>query len=201
MEFHEKLQELRKQKGFTQEELAEQLYVSRTAISKWESGRGFPNIESLKAISKTFCVSLDELLSGEEILAIAEKDHKEKEGTVRDLLFGLLDCGMALLFFLPFFGQAVGGVIQEVSLLALREIQPYLKAAYCALVCIMVVLGILTLALQNCRQRLWVQSKSILSLIVSAVGVCLFVIGRQPYAAVFTFAFLMIKTCMLMKRR
>ena len=46
MEFHEKLQELRKQKGLTQEELAESLYVSRTAISKWESGRGYPNIDS-----------------------------------------------------------------------------------------------------------------------------------------------------------
>lgn len=40
MEFCEKLQELRKKRGLTQEELAEQLYVSRTAISKWESGRG-----------------------------------------------------------------------------------------------------------------------------------------------------------------
>lgn len=78
MEFNEKLQEFRKQKGLTQVELAELLYVSRTAISKWESGRGFPNIESLKAISKFFSVSLDELLSGEEILAIAEKDRKEK---------------------------------------------------------------------------------------------------------------------------
>ena len=78
MEFNEKLQEFRKQKGLTQVELAELLYVSRTAISKWESGRGFPNIEALKAISKFFSVSLDELLSGEEILAIAEKDRKEK---------------------------------------------------------------------------------------------------------------------------
>jgi len=38
MEFHEKLQELRKQKNLTQEELSEILFVSRTAISKWESG-------------------------------------------------------------------------------------------------------------------------------------------------------------------
>ena len=47
MEFHEKLQELRKKKGLTQEELAKELYVSRTAISKWESGKGYPNIDSL----------------------------------------------------------------------------------------------------------------------------------------------------------
>ena len=53
-EFYEKLQELRKQKGLTQEELAEALYVSRTAISKWESGRGYPNIDSLKGIASYF---------------------------------------------------------------------------------------------------------------------------------------------------
>ena len=201
MEFNEKLQELRKQKGLTQEELAETLYVSRTAISKWESGRGFPNIESLKAISKFFSVSLDELLSGEEILAIAENDHKQKERTLRDLIFGLLDCGMALLLFLPLFGQKADGVIREVSLLALSAIQPYLKAAYIAFTGIMVVLGMMTLALQNCRQRLWTQSKSVLSLALSAAGVCLFIISQQPYAAVFAFAFLIIKALMLIKRQ
>lgn len=201
MEFNEKLQELRKRKGLTQEELAELLYVSRTAISKWESGRGFPNIESLKAISRFFSVSLDALLSGEEILAIAEKDHKEKERTVRDLVFGLLDCGMALLLFLPFFGQKADGVIRAVSLLALREVQPYLKTAYIAFVGAMIVLGIMTLALQNCGQRLWMQSKSILSLILSAAGVCLFMISQQPYAAVFVFVFLVIKVFMLLKRQ
>ena len=79
MNFNEKLQELRKQKNITQEELAEALFVSRTAVSKWESGRGYPNIESLKAISKFFSVTIDELLSGEEVLSIAEEDNKQKE--------------------------------------------------------------------------------------------------------------------------
>ena len=79
MELNEKLQGLRKQKGLTHEELAEVLFVSRTAISKWESGRGYPNIESLKAISKFFGVTIDELLSGDELLTIAEKDTKQKE--------------------------------------------------------------------------------------------------------------------------
>ena len=199
MTFGEIIKKLRTDKGLTQDELAEKIYVTRTAISKWESGRGFPNIESLKAISKYFSVSLDELLSGEEILAIAENDNKQKERTLRDLIFGLLDCGMALLLFLPFFGQKADGVIREVSLLALYDIQTYLKTAYIAFVGIMIVLGVMTLALQNCCQRLWTQSKSILSLALSAVGVCLFIICQQPYAAVFVFAFLIIKTLMLIK--
>ncbi|MBR2042724.1 MAG: helix-turn-helix transcriptional regulator [Clostridia bacterium] len=201
MTFGEIIKKLRTDKGLTQDELAEKIYVTRTAISKWESGRGFPNIESLKAISKYFSVSLDELLSGEEILAIAENDHKQKERTLRDLIFGLLDCGMALLMFLPFFGQEADGVIREVSLIALSNIQTYLKTAYIAFVAIMIVLGIITLALQNCRQRLWTQSKSVLSMAVSTVGVCLFIISQQPYAAVFVFVFLIIKALMLIKRQ
>ena len=71
-EFNEKLQQLRKRRDLTQEELADQLYVSRTAVSKWESGRGYPNIDSLKAISKYFSVTIDELLSGDELLTLAE---------------------------------------------------------------------------------------------------------------------------------
>lgn len=59
MEFSEKLQTLRKQKGLTQEELAQELFVSRTAISKWESGKGYPSIDSLKEISKYFSVTID----------------------------------------------------------------------------------------------------------------------------------------------
>ena len=201
MEFHEKLQTLRKGKGLTQEELAERLYISRTAVSKWESGRGLPNIESLKAISKFFSVSLDELLSGEEVLAIAENDHEEKAQRQRDLVFGLLDCGMALLLFLPFFGQKADGVIKEVSLIALNGIQPYLKTAYIALVGIMIVLGIMTLALQSFPQKIWVRSKGVLSLSLSAAGVCLFIVSQQPYAAVFVFAFLIIKAFMMIKRQ
>ena len=78
MEFNEKLQELRKNKGLTQEELAEALYVSRPAISKWESGRGYPSIDSLKEIAKYFSVTIDELLSSDEVLSIAEEDNKQK---------------------------------------------------------------------------------------------------------------------------
>lgn len=61
MEFNEKIQALRKSKNLTQEQLAGLLFVSRAAISKWESGRGYPSIESLKMLAKVFSVSVDEL--------------------------------------------------------------------------------------------------------------------------------------------
>jgi len=200
MEFHEKLQELRKQRGFTQEELAERLYVSRTAVSKWESGRGYPNIDSLKAISKLFSVTVDDLLSGEELLTIAEEDQKQKELYVQDLVFGLLDLSVAMFLFLPFFGQKAEGAIQAVSLLSLTGVTLHLKIVYFVVVVAIVLSGILTLALQNCRRAMWVNYKRRLSLGLHAAGALLFIISLQPYAAGLLFVFFLIKVLTLIKK-
>ena len=201
MEFNEKLQELRKQKGLTQEELAEKLYVSRTAVSKWESGRGYPNIDSLKEIAKFFSVTVDELLSSGEVLTIAEEDGKRKEKHFRDLIYGLLDICIAMLFFLPFFAEKADGAIQSVSLIALDVVQPYLKISYFAVVIASIVIGILTLALQNCQWLAWVKSKTTVSLALGAIAVLVFMISAQPYPAVFAFALLAMKALMLIKRQ
>ncbi len=201
MEFNEKLQELRKHKGLTQEELAELLFVSRTAVSKWESGRGYPNIDSLKAIARFYGVTIDELLSGDELLTIAEIDTEQKENHIRDLVFGLLDISVAVFFFLPLFGQKVNGIIQEVSLLSLTGIASYLRIAYFVVAIGIAVFGILTLALQKCQQLFWVRNKNRISLILNAVGVTLFIISTQPYAAILLFVFLVIKGLMLIKSR
>ena len=200
MEFNEKLQELRKQRGLTQEELAEKLYVSRTAISKWESGRGYPNIESLKAIAKFFEVTVDELLSTDEILTIAEEDNKQKEKHFCDLIYGLLDLSIIMLLFLPFFAEKADGIIRSVSLIDLDNVQLYLKIAYFAVVISMIIMGILILALQNCQCVAWTKSKTTISLILGAITVLLFMISSQPYAAVFAFALLVIKVLTLIKR-
>jgi transcriptional regulator with XRE-family HTH domain len=201
MEFHEKLQVLRKQKGLTQEELAEALFVSRTAISKWESGRGYPNIDSLKAIATFFSVTIDELLSSEEVLTIAENDGQQKEAHLRDLVFGLLDLSVAMAFFVPFFGQKADGYVQAVSLLALTEISAYLKAAYLASIIGMIAFGIITLVLQNYRGAFWIRNKRLLSLLIHAAAALLFIISAQPYAAAFVFVFLVIKGTMLIRKQ
>ena len=200
MEFNEKLQELRKQKGLTQEELAQALYISRTAVSKWESGRGVPNLESLKAVSAFFSVSIDDLLSGEELLTLADADCKKREEHVRDITFGLLDCSMLLLLFLPIFGQRGGDVVHEVSLLALTTASPYVEALYFALIIGVSAVGIITLALQNSELIRWQKSKHLLSAGVSAIAVICFMMTLQPYAAVLVFVFLTVKTLLLLKR-
>ncbi len=200
MEFHEKLQEIRKKKGLTQEELAASLYVSRTAISKWESGRGYPNIESLKAIAKFFSVTVDDLLSSDEVLAIAEEDNKQKESRFCDLVYGLLDLCFSMLFFLPFFSNKTEGFVQSVSLLSLDGVQAYVKAAYFAIVLSMIVMGCLMLALQRCPLKAWTKSKTAISLILGTFAVLLFMISSQPYAAVFAFVLLTIKAFMSVKR-
>ena len=201
IEFSEKLQALRKQKNLTQEELAEILFVSRTAISKWESGRGYPNIDSLKAIAKFFGISIDELLSGKELLTIAEEDVREKQTHFQDLVLGLLDVSVAMFLFLPLFGQSSGSLIQEVSLLNLTEASPLLRFSYFAIVILNISAGIMALSLQNCRHRLWLNNKAPLSLALSAIGALLFIISKQPYAATFLFVLFIIKIILIIKRQ
>ena len=67
MTFGEKLKKLRTDNGLTQDELAEKIYVTRTAISKWETDKGYPSIDSLKQLSGLFGISIDDLISDADI--------------------------------------------------------------------------------------------------------------------------------------
>ena len=200
MTFNHKLQELRKQKGLTQEELAQALYVSRTAISKWESGRGYPNIDSLKEIAKYFGTTVDELLSTDEVMVIAEQSNKQSITIFRDLVYGCLDLSMAMLLFLPFFAERCGNGILEASLLTLTGVSPWLKALYFLLIIGASLTGVMTLALQNFKNSLWLKVKTKISLGLGIAAVLLFILSLHPYAAVFTFVLLSIKGLMLIKR-
>jgi len=201
MEFSEKLQHLRKQKGLTQEELAQALYVSRTAISKWESGRGYPSIDSLKAISRFFCVSIDDLLSGEEVLSLAQEEHARNRQRFLHTAFGLLDCGMALLWLLPLFRHAAGAALQAVPLYALYADRPYLAAVYFTAITAAVITGVTSLALHNRCSAYPAKRLNRLSLSFHAASVFLFILGQHPYAAVFALTLLMIKVWLLLRQR
>lgn len=79
MTFGEKIKKLRNDNQMTQEELAEKILVTRTAVSKWETDKGYPSIDSLKLLSNLFNISIDELISDTDV----ENKHllEEKEAS------------------------------------------------------------------------------------------------------------------------
>lgn len=66
METKEILADLRTKSGLTQDEMAEKLFVTRQAVSRWETGKTTPNPDTLKLISEEFCISINSLLGGNE---------------------------------------------------------------------------------------------------------------------------------------
>lgn len=78
MEFNNKLYNLRKQKGLSQEELANRLNVSRQTVSKWEVGDSTPDMEKLIAISDLFEISLDELVMDKAPEHVGENTAKSE---------------------------------------------------------------------------------------------------------------------------
>lgn len=201
MEFNTKLQELRKEKGITQEELSKILYVSRTAVSKWESGRGYPNIDSLKRIAEFFNVTIDQLLSGEEFLTVAEQDGKKNRRILLSVIFALLDVSFLIFFVIPFFANRVDGRVYEVTLFSLTSISVYLKILYILGVSCMVLVGILTFILQDENKRFSLKHTTIFSLSLNVGLTLLFIVTLQTYASILAFTFLFIKTITLLKSK
>ena len=199
MEFNEKLQELRKSKELTQEELAEKLYVSRTAVSKWESGRGYPNIDSLKEISMFFSVSIDELLSSEKLLFIAEKENKTNIKNICELLFGAVDLFYILLIFLPLYPDTVNGFIYSVSLLNYTEISEFNKIIYFISFFALIILGILKLIFTKVKKERFNNILTVASVVLNILIVLLFAITREVYALILVFIFLITKSLLILK--
>lgn len=74
MSFGENLQTIRKKNRLSQEGLAEMLEVSRQAVSKWELGEGYPEVDKLLILSKKLNISLDSLLAGENTTTFSEEN-------------------------------------------------------------------------------------------------------------------------------
>lgn len=88
MKFCEKLQKLRKEKGYSQEQLADLLDVSRQSVSKWESGTTYPEMDKLLSLCKIFNVSLDELTNDE----ITDKNIMDKKkNNFSNIFYAILD--------------------------------------------------------------------------------------------------------------
>ena len=199
MEFHEKLQELRKNKGLTQEELAEALYVSRTAISKWESGRGYPSIDSLKQLSAYFSISIDDLLSGEKLILIAEKENKSNIRNVCHLLMGMTDLLSILLIVLPLYPKTVNGFVYSVNLWVYTETALYNRMVYWGLFLALIALGICKIMQTQLHVEKGNTIITNLSFVLSVVTVLYLVLAREAYASTVAILLLLIKTLLVFR--
>lgn len=79
MKFNEKLLEIRKKQGLSQEELGMELQVSRQTISKWESGQSYPDFQRLVMLSDYFNMTLDELVKGIDVQDVREKNMSDEK--------------------------------------------------------------------------------------------------------------------------
>ena len=200
MEFNEKLQELRKSRSLTQEELAEALFVSRTAISKWESGRGYPNIDSLKEISRYFSVTIDDLICSDEMITVAENEKREFADKYISLICNVLDILPVILMFTPVFGNGTASP-RTVSLFGINGINPWVKTVFVVIVSVTTLNGFCGAIIANFNKPVWNRHRLVTGFILSILSVTVFIVTRQPYAGIICFSLLVIKGFLIAKMK
>ena len=130
VEFGEKVKQIREERGMTQQTLAEKLYVTRQAVSRWERGARYPELLTAKKIARVLNVSLDELLSGEELKENIEMEPiltQPIENTVQTMLYTiaviiyLLLCIFSAYSFLRPNKALIGTMAGEISLITISS--------------------------------------------------------------------------------
>lgn len=195
MDFGEKLKALRTERGLTQEQLAARLYVSRTAVSKWETGGGSPNLDSLQAVARLFDVSVDDLLSADDLIVLARDERRSTARSSGMLSFGLLDVLAVVFAFIPLYGVDDGSLVRMANLAdygASVDFGASFAAMAAAVVSLMFV-GAVEIVLAAAGSRRAARIVALVGFAVQALAVVLFASTMQPYATTLAFALFLAK--------
>ena len=195
MDFGEKLKALRTERGLTQEQLAARLYVSRTAVSKWETGGGSPNLDSLQALARLFDVSVDDLLSTDDLIVLARDERRSTARSSGMLSFGLLDVLAVVFAFIPLYGVDDGSFVRMANLAdygASVDFGASFAVMAAAVVSLMFV-GAVEILLAAAGSRRAARIVALVGFAVQALAVVLFASTMQPYATTLMFALLLAK--------
>ena len=197
MELSEKIQKLRKEHNMTQEQFAEKLFVSRTAVSKWETGRGMPSMESLQMIAKLFHITLDELLSTEEIVVIAESENKENIKRFASYMDGIINLAALLALLLPLYKVEDNGFFYSIPLYQLGGWQ---GLVFWIAPIIMILCGIVELLLTGREQEKRIGIISTVGTIAHVSAITLLIVSGHPYPTVLMFFLFALKGVLLLKK-
>ena len=195
MDFGEKLKALRTERGLTQEQLAARLYVSRTAVSKWETGGGSPNLDSLQAVARLFDVSVDDLLSADDLIVLARDERRSTARSSGMLSFGLLDVLAVVFAFIPLYGVDDGSFVRMANLAdygASVDFGASFAVMAAAVVSLMFV-GAVEIVLAAAGSRRAARIVALVGFAVQALAVVLFASTMQPYATTLAFALFLAK--------
>ena len=195
MELSKKIKKIRNDNKLTQEQFAEKMLVSRTAVSKWENGTCYPSIDSLKYMSKTFNISLDKLLSNEEILEIANNENKNNISKYNSLLFSLLDIIRIIFIFLPLYSYKTNNFVYSVSLFNSNDLGLTLKIIFILIFIIYFIVGFIELIL-NYKEKTPIINK--IFLFLDAISIFILSFTKQPYLIALMFIIFTIKIIMLL---
>ena len=136
VEFGEKIKQLREEKGMTQQTMSEKLYVTRQAVSRWECGARFPDLLTTKKIAQILEVTIDELVSGEELKKDIEKEPVMAQpvaNVVQTLLYSiamtayLIMSVISIISYLPI-GGLRSGAMNGISMTAIGYVVNFIAA-------------------------------------------------------------------------
>ena len=164
------------------------------------AGRGYPSIDSLKEISRYFSVSIDDLLSGEQLIFIAEKENKSNLNSVCDLLLGFVDLFSLMLIFLPLYPKTVNGYIYSVNLFGYVDSNTSIIRIYWVLFISLTITGIVKILMVYFKFEQGKKIITSLSVGLSIIAVLFLAMAREPYAITVTFLLLLIKGILLYKQ-
>lgn len=147
-----------------------------------------------------FSVSIDDLLSGKELLTLAEKENRSNINTIYGLIFGILDIITAVFFLLPLFGQEDKDYIRMVTLFSNTTISAPIKTIYYVLLISLTVFGAVELFIQNLKDEKKINLCKTGSILLHALTITFFAMSQQPYVTVFLFMLFMVKVVLLIKK-
>ena len=193
MELSIKVKKIRTDNKLTQEQFAEKMLVSRTAVSKWENGTCYPSIDALKYMSKMFNISLDKLLSSEEILEIAKEENQSNIAKYNGLLFCLLDIVRIIFIFLPLYSYKVNNFVYSVMLFKTNDLGLTIKIIFMLFYIVFFVLGIIELIFNNKGNNSLISK---ISLLLDVISIFILSFTKQPYVIAVMFIIFVIKSTM-----
>lgn len=164
-----------------------------------QEGRGYPSIDSLKEISNFFSVTIDDLLSSERLLSIAEKENKSNIRSMCDLLFGIFDVCSFMLIVLPLYPNMVDEFIYSVNLFAYTQTTALNRLLYWIMFISLVIAGMIKLLLTKFGNERFNKTMTGISMVISILIVLFLSITREVYAVIVVFLLLVIKVVLLLK--